>query len=183
MKKFVVVSSPRAVRINRMIALGLCLFIFGTANAQKFPLHLEVSTGIGTQNHQVIPFNATIDLNYPVVDRWSLHAATESNWMLPKEGVTKDFNSSINVGGGISYSLFPTEVYNKGTFETRVMVTETVDNSVYKHTSYNVGLYWYKKHDSPCPAPLIGVGFCDREYHSNHRSSYRGAFLTFGVRL
>ncbi len=64
------------------------------------PLHLEASLNISTPYKGNLPFGSALELNYKV-RRFSIHALFEGSYFLPKESITKDYNKTCNVGGGV----------------------------------------------------------------------------------
>jgi hypothetical protein len=170
-----------------LITFAAALFTVGQAQAQsaaQSKRSLELTLGLGTINHKTQPFEFAIDANHQIFNRCDLHILCETNWMHPKESVTKDYNRSTNLGLGLSYELGQGDDADYGVFEVRASGTESVDNSTYKHTSYKLGLYWYGlRGEKSVLVPIIGVGFADREFHRSGIPSYRGAFLSLGIRL
>lgn len=147
------------------------------------PLHVEASTGFGTESRKLMPFNVNIDLSYHFVPRFSIHATMQNDFFLPKESVTKDFNQATNLGGGLAYVFLPERIAGSEMFEIRAFVTASVNSTDLKNTSYNVGLYWYRNHKDHRIVPLVGVGYSAKVFNSDALDTYHGAYLSLGFRF
>jgi hypothetical protein len=156
----------------------------GLEAVKEVLMHVEISLGTATRSHQVQPFDAVIDLNYHFTDRFSIRAVGTADYFLPKNDVTNKYNYTFNLGGGIGYAFLPIEPSDYFVYEARAFVTTSLNNSLYKNTSYNIGLYLYGnstvKHRI---VPLIGIGYSFKDYKSASLSSYSGAYLTLGLRF
>jgi hypothetical protein len=160
-----------------------------SANAQdgkivkKIPLHLELGLNGGTRSHEVQPFSAIFDLNYHIIPRLSIRAVSSGDYFLPKESVTKDYNYTINLGGGVGYTIVPAGSTMPMALEARAFVTTSLNSSYFKHTSYNIGFYLYGNSTTNWIVPLVGIGYNMKDYKAKHLSSYNGAYITLGIRF
>lgn len=153
------------------------------AQSKDIPLHFEASLLSGTPSKGLMPFGANIDLNYTFVKNLALHAVVETSYFIPKEGVTSKYNKANNLGGGLSYTLFPQINDNLGDFELRASVTTSVGSSDFKNTAFNVGVNWHSHTDYHKLVPVIGVGYAFKDFSAKGMSNYNGAYLTVGVRF
>lgn len=156
---------------------------FAESEATKeIPLHLELSLSTETPNKGIMPFGTEIDLNYGI-RRFSIHAISAANFFHPKDGQCKNYNRAVNLGGGLGFELFSRDESNSNVFEIRASVTTTVGSAEYKNTAYKIGLEWYKASSKRKINPVVGVGYCLRDFSGNGKPSYSGAYLSFGLRF
>ena len=97
------------------------------------PLYLEASLDVSTPYKGNLPFEQTLDVNY-AIKRFSIHALCSSNFILPKDGETKDYNRTVNLGGGVGFELFPRDINDRNTFEARATVTTSLGYNNFKNT-------------------------------------------------
>lgn len=157
----------------------------GENKIDKIPLYLEYSLGIGTPSNKTTPFLMDINLDYQITKRLSVRGILEKDFMIPKDGGVKDYNSSLNLGGGLGYSLFPVKDDDKDVLEARASFTTSVDGKIYKNNSFDVGLYWYGRNKSRLHwfQPIVGVGYKFMDFREKGLKNYNGAFVTLGIRF
>lgn len=175
----------RRIKVITLLSLMLALPLSVMAQQRKseFPLHLEMSLGMGTKHKQIQPYEAAVDINYSLTPRLSIHAIGEFDNIVPKNGITDDYNNSFSLGGGIGYVISPADKKDPSIFELRAAVTSVTSSGMTKHTTYRAGLYYY------CPRrilniqPLVGVGYMAKDFRADGMKTYHGAFLSIGVRF
>lgn len=168
----------------------LALFVADVSHAcaqsqscKNIPLHVEVGFEGGTSCHKVIPVSMVADIGY-YVNRFSLHAAAQSDYFMPKEGSTYKYNKASNVGGGLGFVLFPDNGDGLGTMELRALMTTSVGgSSTVGNNSYKVGIYWYGGAKFLKMMPLVSVGYTVKNFHTSSMPTYRGAYVSLGVRF
>lgn len=153
-----------------------------TRTSWTAPLHGEGSLMTSTPYKHVLPFGAYFDINYSI-KRFSIHALIEGSYFLPKEGVTSNYNKTINLGGGVGFELFPRDENDKSVFEVRASVTRSLGSSDFRNTDYKVGIYWLAKPKQRCLAPIIGAGYSLNSFSNNNLHSYNGMFVSLGFRF
>lgn len=152
-------------------------------NSTIIPLHVEASLGAVTPNKDIMPLDATFDLNYTFGNKFSLHAIASTSYFIPKEGSTSDYNHATNLGGGIGYIFLPQKSDNLGDFEIRATVTASVGSSVFKNTSYKIGVHWYGHSAKHRLVPTVGVGYNFKNFYNKDMSNTSGAYFTLGLRF
>lgn len=146
------------------------------------PLYIEASLDVSTPYKGILPFEQTLDVNY-AIKRFSIHALCSSNFILPKDGETKDFNKKVNLGGGIGFELFPRDINDRNIFEARATVTTSLGSNNFKNTSYKIGINWYTHGSTKRLSPIIGVGYNIKTFANSNTHTYHGMYLSFGVRF
>ncbi len=146
------------------------------------PLHLEASLNISTPYKGNLPFGSALELNYKV-RRFSIHALFEGSYFLPKESITKDYNKTCNLGGGVGFELFPADENDRNVFEVRASVTRSIGSADYRNTAYKVGLQWLVSPRKRGLAPTVGVGYCFRDFSVKDLNSYSGMYVSLGIRF
>lgn len=178
-------------RITQTILLLLLLLtisVNGRAQGENrtfwsLPWHVEAGLTTGTSKDGLMPFGATVDLNYTFGKSFSIHAVSEATYFHPKKGMTSDYNKAFNLGGGIGYAFSPATENCSSVFEARASVTASVGSSDFKNTAYQIGLYWYRGTDNRKVVPVVGVGYSARDFSQKALPTYHGAFLSFGLRF
>lgn len=146
------------------------------------PLYLEASLDVSTPYKGILPFEQTLDVNY-VIKRFSIHALCSSNFILPKDGETKNYNRTVNLGGGVGFELFPRDINDRNIFEARATVTTSLGSNNFKNTSYRIGINWYTHGSTRGLSPIIGVGYNIKTFANSSTHTYHGMYLSFGVRF
>lgn len=75
---------------------------------KDIPFHIELGMNINTPHKGLMPMGAVIDLNY-AIKRFSIHAIATTDFFIPKEGSSTNYNKVTNLGGGIGFELLPRE--------------------------------------------------------------------------
>ena len=150
--------------------------------AWTVPLHVEVSLAGSSPYKGILPFGTVLDVNYGI-KRFSIHALMEGTYFLPKENITKNYNKTANLGGGIGFEIFPQDISYKSVFEVRASVTRSLGSMDYRHTAYKVGINWLAKPQKRCLTPTIGVGYCLRSFSDKNIHTYNGMYLSLGLRF
>lgn len=153
-----------------------------TTEKSPIPLYLEASLGVSTPYKGVLPFEQTLDVNY-AIKRFSIHALCSSNFILPKDGETKDYNRTVNLGGGVGFELFPRDINDRNILEARATVTTSLGCNNFKNTSYRIGINWYTHGSTKRLSPIIGVGYNVKTFANSNTHTYHGMYLSFGVRF
>lgn len=146
-------------------------------------IHAEVAFGCGTPSHEITPFDANFDLSFTFAKRFSIHGVAQSSRLIPKNGITSDYNRNLNIGGGVGYIFLPhSDEYNYD-YQIRATVLRSVDDNALKNTSYSIGLHWIRY--APCHklTPTFGVGYNLRDYSRKGMPSYNGGYLSIGLRF
>lgn len=146
------------------------------------PLYLEASLDVSTPYKGILPFEQTLDVNY-AIKRFSIHALCSSNFILPKDGETKGYNRTVNLGGGVGFELFPRDINDRNIFEARATVTTSLGSNNFKNTSYKIGINWYTHGSTKRLSPIIGVGYNIKTFANSNTHTYHGMYLSFGVRF
>ena len=146
------------------------------------PLYLEASLDVSTPYKGSLPFEQTLDVNY-AIKRFSIHALCSSNFILPKDGKTKDYNRTVNLGGGVGFELFPRDINDRNIFEARATVTTSLKSNNFKNTSYRIGINWYTHGAAKRLSPIIGVGYNIKTFANSSTHTYHGMYLSFGIRF
>lgn len=149
---------------------------------EKIPLHIELNLTGATPHKELMSFGPEIDLNY-AIKRFSFHAILNTDYFIPKESETKDYNKVINLGGGVGFELFPRKTHDLNIFEARTSLTTSVGSGNFKNTAFKIGLNWHLSGSKRRLSPTIGLGYCLRNFHDTHLSTYHGGFLSFGIRF
>ena len=138
-----------------------------------------------TPGRKLIPFGIDLNVSYKLVKSLSVLAVTESSWLIPKEGMTKDYNGNFNLGGGLGYiiSAMGDKEEAESVFEVRGSVTSSLTNHAYKNTSYKIGLYWRGCATSRRLVPFVGIGYNAKDFRTSGLSTYHGLFASFGFRF
>lgn len=174
------------IRISLLIVIvtTICGVKINAQNSyfgRDIPVHLEAALEAGTPCNSILPFGASIDLSY-YIKRLSIHIVTNTDYHILKDGLSSDYNKSTNLGGGIGYTFLPTVENGSGGFEARATVTTSLKSYDFKNTSYKIGVYWMGGYSVRKLVSVIGVGFNFTDY-STKLPSYKGAFLSFGIRF
>ena len=146
------------------------------------PLYLEATLDVSTTYKGSLPFEQTLDVNY-VIKRLSIHALCSSTFILPKDGATKDYNRTVNLGGGVGFEIFPRDINDRNIFEARATVTTSLGSNNFKNTSYRIGINWYTHGLTKRLSPIIGVGYDIKTFANSNTHTYHGMYLSFGVRF
>ncbi len=171
--------------ILAMIAISLPMLADDSNNNvdhKLFPIFLEANLTASTPYKGSLPFSSVLDLNYKI-KRFSLHALIDGTYFLPKENMTKNYNKTFNLGGGIGFELFPEKENERNVFEVRASVTRSLGSSEYRNTAYKIGLQWLVRPYKRCLTPSIGVGYCLRSFSAKELSTYNGLYVTLGIRF
>ena len=176
-------------RLTHFIVLIVTMLISIETLAQHdekktiIPLHLEASLGAVTPSKDIMPLDASFDLNYTFGNKFSLHAIASTSYFLPKKGSTSDYNRATNVGGGIGYIFLPQKNDNLGDFELRAYVTTSVGSSDFKNTSYNIGIHWCGHSERHSLVPTVGIGYSFKDFSQKNMPNTNGAYFTLGLRF
>lgn len=163
--------------------LGLTKSIAQTSSEDKtFPVHFEIGLGCGTAKSGITPVDAHIDINYEFVKNLSVHLIGKGSMYVPKEGETYKYNRAANLGGGLSYTI-PKKDWETDAFEIRADVTTTLGKCSYKNTSYDLGIYWYKKWQKRNITPIVGFGYSIRDFSDKSLPNHYGFFASIGIRF
>ena len=168
-------------------AAVLIMAAAGNASAQdlyseRLPLHLELSLSAQTPYKGIMSFGPEIDLNYGF-RRFSIHAIAATDYFIPKESVTKNYNSVFNLGGGVGFELFPRQADDRNVFEARFSVTTSIGSGAYTNTSYKIGIDWHLWSSSRGLTPTVGIGYNLKDFPKPFMPTYHGGYLTFGIRF
>ena len=139
------------------------------------PVHLDLSLGMGTPCKDIRPFDASMSLSYDF-KRFSVFAIYQGDVLIPKSGLTNNYNLVNNLGGGLGYRL-----PSLNCFEARGFVTRTIGHPTLRNTSYNLGLYWHCGSSNLFPSPVIGIGYNCKDFSA--APTYHGAYISFGFRF
>ena len=137
------------------------------------PLYIEASLYVSTPYKGNLPFEQILDVNY-AIKRFSIHALCSSNFILPKDGETKDYNRTVNLGGGVGFELFPRDINDRNIFEARATVTTSLGSNNFKNTSYRIGINWYTYGSTKRLSPIIGVGYNIKTFANSRPATYGG---------
>ena len=176
-------------RIIHFIVLTLTMLVSTETFSQQkgnstiIPLHFEASLGAVTPSKDIMPFDATFDLNYTFGNKFSLHAIASTSYFIPKEGSTSDYNHATNLGGGIGYIFLPQKNDNLGDVEIRATVTASVGSSDFKNTSYKIGIHWYGHSERHSLVPTVGIGYSFKDFSKKNMPNTNGAYFTLGLRF
>ena len=149
---------------------------------ETLPLHVEASLMISTPHKDVMPFGPVLDINYSI-RRFSIHALFSGEYFLPKEGMTKKYNKTLNLGGGVGFELFPRDENNRNVFEVRASVAAGLGSDDFKNTSYRLGLEWHSRPKRRCLVPTVGVGYNVKDFSKSGVPTYHGMYLSLGLRF
>lgn len=147
------------------------------------PFHAEASLSIGTRSCHLQPFESGIDFNYMIINKISIHANLNSSFFIEKNGNSQNYNNANNIGGGIGYRFMTNSAKARDVFDIRGYVTATAGHSNYKNTAYKIGIYWYSLKTGQLFVPCIGVGFNLKDFKNVNMPTYKGFYLSIGVRL
>lgn len=168
------------------VALLMCFATFSAYSqeydCEKLPLHIELNLTGATPHKGLMSFGPEIDLTYSI-KRFSIHAILNTDYFIPKESETKNYNKAMNLGGGMGFELFPRKTNDSNTFEARASVTSSVGSGDFKNTAFKIGINWHLSGSKHRLSPTIGLGYCLRTFHDPHLSTYHGGFLSFGIRF
>ncbi|MDE5790783.1 MAG: hypothetical protein K2H96_06110, partial [Muribaculaceae bacterium] len=107
-------------------------------------LNVELSLNTSTPSKDNLPFSSILDVNYGL-KRFSIHALVDGTYFLPKENITKNYNNTFNLGGGVGFEIFPRDINDPNIFEIRASVARSLGTSDYRNTAYKIGLQWLLK--------------------------------------
>lgn len=171
-----------------LICLAMCFCVHSQMQAETKeanwtkPLHLELGLFGSTPYKSILPFGTVLDVNYGI-KRFSIHALMEGTYFLPKENITKNYNQTANLGGGVGFELFPRDVIDRNVFEVRASVTRSLGSADYRHTAYKIGLNWLANPQKRSLTPVIGVGYCLRSFSNKDFHTYNGLYVSLGIRF
>lgn len=166
-----------------LLTAVLCMTVVGAkAQTESVPLHFDASFTMGTPSKDVSPMGAMFDLNFTPINRLSIHALAHTDFFIPKNGGTKDYNNAFNIGGGLGYQLLSGDKSRFGTMELRGSASVSVGNSSWNNSTYSLGLYFYKHPTAQRFQPIIGIGFAMRNFHGSQPTHY-GPFVSLGFRF
>ena len=130
-----------------------------------------------------MPVGAVVDLGY-YVNRFSIHAAAQGDYFIPKEGSTYKYNNVPNLGGGLGFVIFPENGDHLGVMELRALMTTSVGgNAGMKNNTYKIGVNWYGSATSRKIVPMVSVGYTIKDFHTSGMPTYRGAYVSLGLRF
>lgn len=168
------------------VALLMCFATFSAYSqeydCEKLPLHIELNLTGAPPYKGLMSFGPEIDLTYSI-KRFSIHAILNTDYFIPKESETKNYNKAMNLGGGMGFELFPRKTNASNTFEARASVTSSVGSGNFKNTAFKIGINWHLSGSKRRLSPTIGLGYCLRNFHDAYLSTYHGGFLSFGIRF
>ncbi len=149
---------------------------------KESPWHFEMGLSAGSPQKKIMPFGAVADVNYSLSSRFLLHAVAQGDYFHPKNGLTVDYNKTLNLGGGVGYVLNLSEDGSNSTLEARAFVTSSVSGKdAVRNTAYNAGIYWYGKHSQRGIGTVLGLGLSVRDFHKDGVPTYVGGYLSFGI--
>ena len=143
-------------------------------------LSFEIKTVYGLKQHNMNPLNLNMQLSYSYTDRLSLLISAERNYMLFNENDNKWYMNATSLGGGMAYVWMKDKHHN---FDIRLQVLNTIGNSQWKHTAYDIGLNWYEKQEKRTCSPFMGIGFRYQKSHTSDMRDWCGFYATVGVRF
>ena len=146
------------------------------------PLHIEVSMGGSSPHKEILPFGTALDVNYRI-KRFSIHTLLEGTYFLPKQNITKNYNQTANLGGGIGFEILPEDINNRSVFEVRASVTRSLGSSDYRKTDCKIGIYWLANPYRRSMTPTVGFGYCLRNFSNQDLHTYNGMYVSIGVRF
>lgn len=152
------------------------------AQTENVPLHFDASFTMGMPAKDLSPMGASFNLNFSPINRLSIHALAHTDFFIPKNGATKDYNNATNIGGGLGYQLISNERGRLGALELRGTASVSVGKSDFANSTYSLGLYFYKHPTAQRFQPIVGVGFSMRNFHGNQSTCY-APFVSLGFRF
>lgn len=173
--------------MKKTILLGLLCLATLSVKAQESksattPFYVEATLGTATPYKKIMPVEVNINAGYQFTKRFSVQAILATGYMITKNGRVQDYNTYINLGGGMGFVLFPASNKNKNEFTLRATFTSSVNNKGYSGNTYSAGLYWYMRHSRRGIEPIVGAGYRCTNYRLRNEPSYTGAFISFGIR-
>lgn len=165
--------------MKKIIVIVLCVVACWAGNCCKaespLPVHIDLSMELNTAHKGITPKCGSVGLSYDY-KRFSLLAVCHTDFFVPKDGMTHNYNRANNLGGGLGYYFLPSK-----TLEARGLVTRTLGHADYRNTAYNLGVYWHCGSPSYWPSPVIGLGYSCKDFSC--RSAYHGVYVSFGFRF
>lgn len=166
-----------------MALSGLMSFAQEAVARKQVPLHVEASLEAGRGTDKMLSFGPALNLSYCFAQRIALYAVAQSDYYMQENGVTKDFNQTFNVGGGLGCVLWLPKEDGLGTLEFRALAATGCKKSDFRNTAYHFGLYWYGHRSYLFVQPIIGVGYRLNDFVNSSRASFHSGFISFGLRF
>lgn len=165
------------------MAVMLCMAVVGAkAQTEDVSLHFDASFTMGMPAKDISPMGASFDLNFSPINRFSIHALAHTDFFIPKNGATKDYNNAFNIGGGLGYQLLNNDNCRFGTMELRGTASVSVGKSDWANSTCSLGLYFYKHSSAQRFQPIIGIGFSMRDFHGSQATHY-APYVSLGFRF
>lgn len=175
------------------LAALLVSFMFMSATAQTSneigeklkDLHIEAGIGLYTPSHSTMATDVSIGAIYQFTPRFSAQILSTGQYFIPKNGVTHDYNYAFGLGGGIGFAPLPIDPSDFGVYEIRANITAPIGNSDYKNMGYGLGIYWRgtthgKRH---LITPFVGVEYRIHDFTADGLKTFKGFYMTFGLRF
>ena len=124
----------------------------------------------------------SVDAGYHVLPRLTLFARCESNLHLFDKNDTRTFDRSLNLGGGLSFSL-TNPVKSPEALDLQLSVTNSVGDADWKNTSYGASVLFYHNYSGHRVAPYIGLGYRYSASHTTGIKDFSGLTGTIGIRF
>ena len=124
----------------------------------------------------------SVDAGYHVLPRLTLFARCESNLHLFDKNDTRTFDRSLNLGGGLSFSL-TNPIKSPEALDLQLSVTNSVGDADWKNTSYGASVLFYHNYSGHRVAPYIGLGYRYSASHTTGIKDFSGLTGTIGIRF
>lgn len=164
----------------------MCVTMIGHSqdeNSKVLPLYIEASLGAGTSYDGVRPFDASVAVRYNPLSRLSIGVVWGRDFYSCKNMVSDVEKFNYKLGGSLGYVLFENVLSEFGTLELRANVLSSVGSSYFKNVAYTIGLHWYESSGRHKLSPLVGVGYCARDFSDKALGTHHGAYVSFGLRF
>lgn len=122
------------------------------------------------------------DAGYHVLPRLTLFARCESNLHLFDKNDTRTFDRSLNLGGGLSFSL-TNPIKSPEALDLQLSVTNSVGDADWKNTSYGASVLFYHNYSGHRVAPYIGLEYRYSASHTTEIKDFSGLTGTIGIRF
>ncbi len=156
-------------------------FVSASLQAQTFVerTHFEASAATGLRSNGITPVDFSFKCHVDIIPMLYLFVSAEDNLSLYKENGAKTYVNGASIGGGLGVKLL-NSVKSNHSLDIRAKSLESIRNTDWKRTSYDVSLAWYIKTAKFSPVVELGYRFIDSR--TEVFDNYGNAYISFGLR-
>lgn len=166
-----------------MMLLNILACPLQAQETTSFPLHYDASLYLSAPSKGKLPMGFMCDLGYMPVRGLTIHALLHTNYFVPKEDYTNNYNEVSNIGGGLGYQFVVDKMKGAKGIELRAIATMSLGHHrPYSNTTYLMGVYAFCINDELSFLPIIGLGYAVRNFHADI-PTYYGPYVSLGFRF